>query len=89
MIILVTIISGSSDFYVIFHNIDSNNLDASLVKAGANVALGRMQDAYRATKEVLRINSRFSLEAFAKTQPYEEPQSLERMIAMLRTAGLT
>jgi adenylate cyclase len=67
---------------------DSDNLDALLVLAGANAALSRMEVAHGVTQEVLRVKPGFSLEEFSQSQPYKEPQTLERVIAMLRKAGL-
>jgi TolB-like protein len=67
---------------------DRDNLDALLVIAGANAALGQTEDAYGATREVLRVKPEFSLEEFAKTQPYQNPQTLEKVLAMLEKAGL-
>ena len=67
---------------------DADNLDALLVLAGAHAALGRMEEARGVTQEVLRVKPGFSLEAFAQSQPYQEPQTLTRVIAMLRKAGL-
>ena len=67
---------------------DADNLDALLVLAGAHAALGRMEEAHGVTQEVLRVKPGFSLEAFAQSQPYQEPQTLARVIAMLRRAGL-
>jgi len=67
---------------------DSDNLDALLVLAGANTALSRTEEANRVAQEILRIKPGFNLEEFAQSQPYKEPQTLERVIAMLRKAGL-
>jgi adenylate cyclase len=67
---------------------DSDNLDALLVLAGGNASLSRMEEAHRVAQDVLRINPGFSLKEFAKSQPYKEPQTLDRVITMLRKAGL-
>jgi adenylate cyclase len=67
---------------------DRDNLDGLLVLAAASATLGRMEEALRATQEVLRVKSGFSLEEFAKSQPYKDPRTFESVIAMLRKAGL-
>ncbi len=67
---------------------DRDNLDALLVLAGANAALGQTEEAHRATREVLKVKSEFTLEEFAESQPYKDPRTLERVITMLRGAGL-
>jgi adenylate cyclase len=67
---------------------DRDNLDALLVLAGARATLGRMEEANKATREVFRVKPGFTLEEFAKSQPYKDPRTLERVIAMLRKAGL-
>lgn len=67
---------------------DRDNLDALLVLAGANAALGQMEEAHGATREVLRVNPGFSLEEFAESQPYKDPRTLESVIDRLRRAGL-
>ena len=38
--------------------------------------------------EVLGINPKFSLESYAKTQPYKNKDDLDRYVAALRKAGL-
>ncbi len=67
-------------------SIDSHNLSALLVIAGANAALNRMEEAHRASREVLRMHSRFSLREYVKSQPYKDPQYSEKMVAMLQKA---
>ena len=69
-------------------NRDRDNLDALLVLAGANAALGQTEEAHGATREVLKVKPEFTLEEFAKSQPYKDPPTLERVITMLRGAGL-
>jgi tetratricopeptide (TPR) repeat protein len=68
--------------------LDRNNMDALLVLAGANAALGQSEVAHGTTREVLRVNPGFTLEEFAESQPYKDPRTLERVITMLRGAGL-
>lgn len=67
---------------------DRDSLDALLIISGANVGLGRIEEAHKATREVLRVKPKFSLEEFAKSQMYKNPRTLEKVVAMLRKAGL-
>jgi adenylate cyclase len=68
--------------------LDRDNLDALLVLVGAKTALGQTEEAHEATREVLKVKPGFTLEEFAESQPYKDPQTLERVIATLRRAGL-
>ena len=63
-------------------------LEGHLVVADALVGLGRVKEARAKAKEILKAHPRFSLAAFAKTQPFKEPAHLERYLANLRKAGL-
>jgi hypothetical protein len=47
-----------------------------------------MEDAVEAASEVRNVKPDFTLEKFAKTQPYKDPEILEQMINMLRKTGL-
>jgi adenylate cyclase len=67
---------------------DSDNLDALLVLAGAKAAMSHIEEAHRVAQEILRVNPEFSLEEYAQSQPYKEPQNLDRVITMLRKSGL-
>jgi TolB-like protein len=67
---------------------DRNNLGAFLVLAGANAALGRLEEALKAASEVRRINPQFTLEKYSETQPYKDSETLEQVISMLQRAGL-
>jgi hypothetical protein len=50
-------------------------------------ALSR-EEAGAATEEILRLHPKFSLDYFAKTLPYKNPENVEFMIDGLRKAGL-
>jgi adenylate cyclase len=67
---------------------DSDNLDALLVLAGAKAAMSHVEEAHRVAQEILIVDPEFSLEEYAQSQPYKEPHTLDRVIAMLRKAGL-
>jgi adenylate cyclase len=51
-------------------------------------SIGRDVEAAAATKEVLRINPKFSIESYAKTLPYKNKADVEREVAALQKAGL-
>jgi len=63
-------------------------LYAHLTLSAAYMELGRNEEARAHAAEVLRINPKFSLESYAKTQPYKNKADIERYIAALRKAGL-
>ena len=56
--------------------------------AGCYSSMGRDAEAAAATKEVLRINPKFSIESYAKTLPYKNKTDVEREVAALQKAGL-
>ena len=66
---------------------DNDNLDALLILAGANACLGQDEEARRACDEVLANHPDFTLQKYASTQPYKDPQALDRIIGMLQKAG--
>ena len=51
-------------------------------------SMGRDVEATAESKEVLRINPKFSIESYAKTLPYKNEADIEREVAALRKAGL-
>ena len=67
---------------------DPNNLDALLLIAAANAALGRLEIAKEAARKVLTLKPDFSIETFAKNHPYKDQSQLEKMIFQLQQAGL-
>ena len=67
---------------------DQNNLDALLVLAGANAALGLSEQAKEAVSAIKALKPDFTLATYAETQRYKDPQTLKKVIAMLRKAGL-
>jgi tetratricopeptide (TPR) repeat protein len=66
-----------------------DNLEAQVVLAAALAAAGRPDEAESTLQEIRRIKQDFSLDGFAESQPFKDPTDLERMLADLRTAGLT
>ena len=67
---------------------DKDNLDAFLILAGANAALDRQNEAFKAASEVQRIKPDFTLKKYAETQRYKDPKKLEQLTSMLQMAGL-
>ena len=67
---------------------DRNNLGAFLILAGANAELNHPEASQKAADEVRRISPDFSLEAYAATQPYKNPATLQQVIRTLQKAGL-
>lgn len=71
---------------VIEHN--QHALDAWLVLAAAESAMGNAAAARSAMSEVLRLKPGLTLEAYLETQPYVENERLEELADRLRSAGL-
>ena len=71
---------------IIERNRDS--MDAWLVLAAAESALGSSAAARAAMDEVLRLQPGLTLDAFLETQPYSRRERLEELAGRLRAAGL-
>ena len=69
-------------------NRSQDDLDALLILTFASAAMNRKKDAKRTAKEIIRVKPGFTLEGYAKSQPYKNLQILDRIIQMLQTAGL-
>lgn len=69
-------------------NLSRNYLNAHTFLAACYISLDRQAEAAAAAKEVLRINSKFSLESYAKRLPYKNKTDIERYVNALRKAGL-
>ncbi len=63
-------------------------LAAHLHLAVAYGELGREEEARAEVSEVLRINPHYSLEGVRQRLPFKDPAALERLLAVLRRAGL-
>jgi adenylate cyclase len=68
--------------------VSPDNLFAHTRLTAAYSLSGREQEARAEAAEILRINPKFSLEYFAKTQPYKNPHDRALLIDALRKAGL-
>lgn len=68
--------------------LDANNVDPYLVLARSSIALGQREEAARAAACVRKIQPEFTLEKFAESQPYKDPNLLELQLQQLRKAGL-
>ena len=66
----------------------NDDIDPLLILAAAQVALGSLDEAQRNAGKVQALEPTFRLTAFARTQPYQNPQDLEILIRRLREAGL-
>ena len=60
-----------------------------IVLAVACSETGRMGEAREAVADILRIEPGFTCAGFARTQPFQDADVLERHVAGLRAAGLT
>jgi TolB-like protein len=67
---------------------DKENLDALIILAGANVALNHMEDAVKIAGVIRQVEPDFTLEKFAGTQPYKNPEALKHLLITLRKSGL-
>ncbi len=67
---------------------DRQYLDALVILAASKVALNRMDEAAEIANRIRQSKPDFSLENFARTQPYRNPDSLDQLLGALRKAGL-
>ena len=65
-----------------------NNFLTHVFLAACYSSLGRDAEAIAATKEVLRISPKFSVESFAKRVPYQNNADIEKLVAALQKAKL-
>jgi adenylate cyclase len=63
-------------------------LDAWLILAAAESAMGNSAGAHAAMNEVLRVKPDLTLDAYLETQPYAGEESLDELADRLRAAGL-
>jgi len=66
----------------------NDDIDSMLILAAASVAQGRLDEAREIAARVKHLDPTFRLTEFSATQPYRNPQDLERLIGRLREAGL-
>jgi tetratricopeptide (TPR) repeat protein len=69
-------------------NRSQDDLDALLILACASAVMGQMKDAHKTVREIIRIKPEFTLEEYAKLQPYKDQGILEKIIQILQIAGL-
>ncbi|MBT8349928.1 MAG: hypothetical protein KJO26_01660, partial [Deltaproteobacteria bacterium] len=65
-----------------------DQLSVYLTLAASYCFINQTEEAHRAVEEVLRIDPNFSLEYIAKTMPYKQQETLDKLIKALRKAGL-
>jgi tetratricopeptide (TPR) repeat protein len=68
------------------HRIQPNNVVCLIYLTAAYGLAGRQEDARKTAAEFIRLNPKFSAEAYVKT--YKDPVVQERLIGALRQAGL-
>ena len=68
---------------------DPDYIYSYIVLAVACSETGRMGEAREAVADILRIEPGFTCAGFARTQPFQDADVLERHVAGLRAAGLT
>ena len=66
----------------------SNDVDPMLILIAAHAARGDLEEARNIADRVIEIAPSFRLSEFAKSQPYQNPGDLQRLIDRLRAAGL-
>jgi TolB-like protein len=67
---------------------DEEYLDALVILAGASAATNHIEDAADIAGKIRQIQPDFTLEKFARTQPYKDPENLEQLLLLLRQSGL-
>ena len=65
-----------------------DSIIANTLLTAAYISSGQEENARTAAKEVLRIDSDFSVDRWAKARPFKNPADIERLIDELRKAGL-
>lgn len=70
-------------------DLDERGVDAHLMLAAANVALGHTEEARRAAGKVLKLKPDFRLAEYALSQPFKQQKHLDRLLDQLRSAGLS
>jgi len=61
---------------------------ARRLMAAVYAHLGRLDEAHAAAGEFMQVNPNFSIEEWARTEPYTDPDELQRYVSGLRKAGL-
>jgi class 3 adenylate cyclase/TolB-like protein len=67
--------------------LDPTKIEPYLILTACAVVLGQAKEAQRAAREVLALKPGFSLDVFAGTQPYKDPEHLDRLVDQLKSAG--
>jgi len=65
-----------------------DHLISRVTSAAVYGACGREAEARKEAAEVLRINPKFTVEAFMRKTPYKNPSDRDRVVQALRKAGL-
>lgn len=67
---------------------DEEYIDALVILAGASAAVDRMGDAIKFAAKIRQIQPDFTLEKYARTQPYKDSETLEQLLLTLHRSGL-
>jgi tetratricopeptide (TPR) repeat protein len=67
---------------------EPNDVTSQFILAATCMMAGREEEARAAAKEALKINPKFSVERYMKTQPLKDPAARERFAQALRKAGM-
>ncbi len=65
-----------------------DNIGAHIGLAATYIMMGREKEARAEAAEVLRINSKFSVDYYAKVLPFKDQSETDKIINALRKAGL-
>jgi len=65
-----------------------DHLYAHLQLAVVYALMGREKEAYAEAAEVMRIDPKFSLEAYARTLPYKDRKAIDDFVSASRKTGL-
>jgi len=67
---------------------EPNDVTSQFILAATCMMAGREEEARAAAKEALKINPKFSVERYMKTQPLKDPAARERFAQALRKVGM-
>jgi adenylate cyclase len=67
---------------------EQDNLTSHIIRAAVFGFCGREEEARKEGSEVIRINPKFSVEAFTRNLPYKNPSDRDRVVQGLRKAAL-
>jgi len=69
-------------------NLNPDWIFPHIILATCYIATGNEDEARKSAAEILRINPKFSLDTFTIASPHKDPSNTEKLIYLLRKAGL-